>query len=135
MRSGAVFSCSIRVHPRSSTLKNALSHRREPKTKTAARGRPFRCAARAEDRARGGSLRLGGGGGGVARSDVLADTRGLALAIAQVVQLRARDLAAALDLHGLDRRAEALEHALDARAVRDLAHRERRMQTAALDRD
>src|SRR5690606_24070286 len=63
-------------------------------------------------------------------SDLFLDTSGLAAALAQVIELRATHVAATLHLDVRDGRAVRLEHALDAFAVRDLAHRERRVETA-----
>src|SRR5690606_39624317 len=68
-------------------------------------------------------------------SDLFLDTRGLSAALAQVVELRASHVTAALDLDLGDRRAVRLKHPLDALAVRDLAHGERRVQAAIALRD
>src|SRR5690606_9712858 len=62
--------------------------------------------------------------GGGRQSDLFLDASGAAAALAQVVQLGSAHGAAALDLDALDQRAVGLEHALNALAVRDLAHRE-----------
>src|SRR5438477_5251017 len=66
------------------------------------------------------------------RSDLLVDARGLAGQIAQVVELGAPYRTAPLHADFADRGTVGLEHALHALAVRDLAHRERRIQTAIL---
>src|SRR5882724_4672871 len=63
-------------------------------------------------------------------SDFFLDPRSLARKIAQVVELRAADIAPTLDGDVADRRAVCLEHALDALAVRDLAHGECRVESA-----
>src|ERR1700734_3057483 len=68
-------------------------------------------------------------------SELLFDPRGLARQVAQVVQLRATHAATTLDRDLADRRAVGLEHALDAFAVRDLTHGERRVQSATADGD
>src|ERR1700722_5421839 len=68
-------------------------------------------------------------------SELLFDPRGLARQVAQVVQLRATHAATTLDRDLADRRAVGLEHALDALAVRDLAHGERRVQSTVADGD
>src|SRR6202521_1615783 len=68
-------------------------------------------------------------------SDLFLDPRGLAGQIAQVVELGAAHVAAALDGDLADGRAVGLEHALDALAVRDLAHRERGVESAVAARD
>src|SRR4249919_2673395 len=81
-----------------------------PQTQTAA------CAAVANRTARKSTGRTGG--------QVFLDARLLALQFAQVVQLSGADVAATLDGHRVDDRAMGLEHALDAEAVRDLAHGE-----------
>src|SRR5690606_29756479 len=81
-----------------------------------------------------GGSRGGGGLGarlGVA-GQVFLDARLLALEATQVVQLAGADATAALDLDRLDRRAVGLEHALDAVAVRDLAHGERGVEAGVL---
>src|SRR5690606_6884190 len=82
-------------------------------------------------------LGLGSGLGtrlGVA-GQVFLDARLLALQAAQVVQLAGADLAAALDLDRVDGRAVALEHALHAEAVGNLADRERGVQAGVLPAD
>jgi hypothetical protein len=56
-------------------------------------------------------------------------------AAAQVIELRAADLALAHDLHGIDQRAVDREHALHAFAIGDLAHREALVDAFALARD
>src|ERR1700704_5586645 len=68
-------------------------------------------------------------------SDLFLDPRGLAGQIAQVVELGAAHAAATLDGDLADGRAVGLEHALDALAVRDLAHRERGVESAVAARD
>src|SRR5688500_206454 len=69
------------------------------------------------------------------RAEIFLDAGSLAFQATQVVQLRAAHLAATLQHHRLDRRAVRLEHALDAGAVRDLAHGEGRVQARVLARD
>src|SRR2546421_3857134 len=64
------------------------------------------------------------------RSGALADARRLARACAQVVELRAAHIALALHLDRGDERRVGLESALDAFARGDLAHDERRVETA-----
>src|SRR6185295_2805034 len=64
------------------------------------------------------------------RSDLLFDARGLASEFAEIEELGPSDVAAALHLDRMDRRAVGLEHALDAFAVRHLAHRECRIEAA-----
>ena len=66
---------------------------------------------------------------------VFADARCLAFEITQVIQLGATHRTATLDLHRVDARAVGLEDALDAGAVRDLAHGERRVEASIGDRD
>src|ERR1700738_15571 len=68
-------------------------------------------------------------------SDLFLDPRVLAGQIAQVVELGAAHAAAALDRDLADGRAVGLEHALDPLAVRDLAHRERGVESAVAARD
>src|SRR5258708_30434768 len=63
-------------------------------------------------------------------SDLFLDARGLAGEVAQVVELGAAHVAAALHGNLADRGAVGLEHALDALAVGDLAHREGGVQSA-----
>src|SRR5690606_6045217 len=75
-----------------------------------------------------GGVALGGVPGG--SGQVLADAGGLAFQTTQVIELGATDLATTLDLDRFDGRAVALEHALDAGAVRDLAHGEGGVQAA-----
>src|SRR5687768_12073376 len=65
----------------------------------------------------------------------LFDTRCLTSQIAQVVELRAADIAATLDRYSTNRRAVRLEHTLDALTVRNLAHGERRIESAVAARD
>src|SRR5262249_53017287 len=72
---------------------------------------------------------------GRVRAEVFLDARLLAFEAAQVIELRAAHLAVTLDDDRVDRRAVRLEHALDARAVRDLAHRECRVEARVLARD
>src|ERR1700733_13132654 len=67
--------------------------------------------------------------------DLLFDTRGLASQVAQVVQLGAPHTAAALDRDLGDARAVDRESALDALAVRNLAYRERGVETSIAARD
>src|ERR1700722_18720992 len=57
-------------------------------------------------------------------SDLLVDASGFARQFAQVVQLGATHIAAALHTDFADRGAESLENTLDTFAVRDLAHGE-----------
>src|SRR4029079_4482301 len=61
---------------------------------------------------------------------LLFDAGGFARPLAQVVELGAPDVAAALDLDRSDQRTVGLERALDALAARDLAHHEARVETA-----
>src|SRR6476619_3593471 len=61
--------------------------------------------------------------------------RGLALQVAQEVQLRAPHLRAAEDFDPVDRRRVQRENALDALAERDLPHGERRVGGAAVHAD
>src|SRR5215469_15614481 len=68
-------------------------------------------------------------------SDLLFDSRRLAGQVAQVVELGAAHAAAALHLNLADRGAVGLEHALDALAVGDLAHRERGVEPAVASGD
>src|SRR5690606_9185757 len=75
-------------------------------------------------RSRRGRARVDG------RADALADARGLAGALAQVVELGAAHLALALDLDRGDERRVGLERALHALARGDLAHDERRVEAA-----
>src|SRR6202021_4266338 len=65
-------------------------------------------------------------------SDFLVDARSFAGQITQVVQLGTPNRAAALHADFADRGAESLEHALHSLAVRNLAHRERRIEAAVL---
>src|SRR6185295_2170713 len=67
--------------------------------------------------------------------ELFLDPRRLARAAAQVVQLRAAHVAAALDLDRCDQRAVGLERALDTLAARDLANDEARVQAAIALRD
>src|SRR5690606_540534 len=76
-------------------------------------------------------LVLGARGGG----QILLDARLAAFQATQVVQLAGAHGAAALDLDRFDRSAVALEHALHAEAVGDLAHGERGVQAGVLARD
>src|SRR4051794_15471627 len=96
-----------------------------PQTKTAAVGQPFSICNRETSGVRFGL------GLGVA-CEVFLDARLLALEAAQVVQLAGADRATTLDGHRVDDRAVGLEHALDAVAVRDLAHGERGIDAAVL---
>src|SRR5947209_4313800 len=66
---------------------------------------------------------------------LLGDARRLAAAAAQVIELRTAHLAAAHDLDRVDERRVEREHALDAFAVGNLAHREALVQAAARARD
>src|SRR5438552_8622505 len=81
----------------------------------------------------GGSLRR------LARAAValllLGDARTLAAQTAQVIELGAAHLAAAHDLDRVDHRRIEREHALDALAIGDLAHREALVDAAAGARD
>src|SRR5262245_41656496 len=61
--------------------------------------------------------------------------RGLALQVAQVVQLRPADFGRSRDFHLLDRRRVERKDALDALSERHLAHRERRARAAAVQAD
>src|SRR5215472_2158478 len=70
-----------------------------------------------------------------ANSDLLLDARRLACEVAQVIKLGAAHAAAALHHDVADRGAVGLESALDALAVRDLAHRERGVEPAVAARD
>src|SRR5487761_446541 len=63
-------------------------------------------------------------------SDLLFDPRRLARQVAQVIELGAADVAAALDGDVADRGAVGLEHALHALAVRYLADREGGVEAA-----
>ena len=65
-------------------------------------------------------------------AEIFLDARRLAFEVAQVVQLRAAHLAAPLHGHRVDRRTVRLEYALDAGAMRNLAHGERRIQAGIL---
>src|SRR5690606_12871940 len=108
-----------------------LPHRRK---RSNANGRLSAAVAGAPgwlDSAGGLLLGLGLGDGG----QVFLDAGSLAFQATQVVQLAGADLAAALDLDRVDDRAEGLEHALDAVAVRDLAHGERGVQAGVLGGD
>ena len=67
----------------------------------------------------------------VAALSALGDAGRLAAAVAQVIELRAADGAAADDLDGIDHRRIEREHALDALAVGDLADREALVEAAA----
>src|SRR5271156_848424 len=71
----------------------------------------------------------------IQRSDLLVDAGGLARQFAQVVQLGAAHIAAALHADFADRGAESLEHALDTLAVGNLAHGEGGIEAAVLLRD
>src|SRR5690606_34333522 len=102
-------------------------------TKTATRRWPF------AHRCRAGLFGCGFGGGGLrggarlgVAGEVLLDARLLAFQAAQVVQLAGADGATALDLDRVDGRAVRLEHALDAVAVRNLAHGERGVEAGVL---
>src|SRR3984957_20768766 len=68
-------------------------------------------------------------------SDLLVDAGGLARQFAQVVQLGAAHVAAALHADFADRGAESLEHAFHTLAVGNLAHGEGRIEAAVLLRD
>src|SRR5690606_29126270 len=81
---------------------------------------------------RGGGGGFGGGLGLGVAGQVFLDARLAALEATQVVQLAGADRAAALHLDRVDRGAVALEHALHAVAVRDLAHGERGVQAGVL---
>src|ERR1700743_3787887 len=65
-------------------------------------------------------------------SDFLVDAGCLARQFAQVVQLGAAHVAAALHADFADRRAESLKHALHTFAVGNFAHGERRIEAAVL---
>src|SRR5690606_6307313 len=84
---------------------------------------------------RGGGFGCRGSPGLGVAGQVFLDARLAALEATQVVQLAGADLAAALHLDRVDRGAVALEHALDAVAVRDLAHGERDVQAGVLPGD
>src|SRR3546814_16868531 len=82
----------------------------------------------------GSSLGCGLGGGarlGVA-GKVFLDARLLAFQATQVIQLAGADRATALDLDRIDGGAVRLEDALDAIAVRDLAHGEGGVEAGVL---
>src|SRR5207245_9112833 len=66
---------------------------------------------------------------------LLGDARLLAAQTAQVIELGAAHLAAAHDLDRVDHRRIEREHALDALAIGDLAHREALVDAAAGARD
>src|SRR5579871_5448888 len=68
-------------------------------------------------------------------AQVFLDAGRFAFQPTQVVELGTAHFAAALDRDGIDRRAVRLEHALHARAVRDLAHGESRVEAGILLRD
>src|SRR5690349_8790605 len=72
---------------------------------------------------------------GRVRAEIFLDARLLAFEAAQVIKLRAAHFSVALDDDGIDGRAVRLEHALDAGAVRNLAHRERGVEAGVLARD
>src|SRR5690606_10408972 len=101
-------------------------------TQTAALGRPSRiaCCASLLGGSSGGGGRLGLGLG--VAGQVFLDARLAAFQATQVVQLARAHCTAALDLHRVDGRAVGLEHALDAVAVRDLAHGERGVEAGVL---
>src|SRR5690606_7983275 len=88
--------------------------------------RPF---ARASSGARGAA------GAGRLAGQLFLDARGLARAVAQVVQLGTAHVAAALHLDVRDQRRIELERPLDTLARRDLADYERRVQAAVATRD
>src|SRR4051812_32934679 len=69
-------------------------------------------------------------GGGQLAGQLFLDTRRLAAALTQIVQLGAADVAAALDFDAGDQGAVGLERALHAFAAGDLAHREAAVQAA-----
>src|SRR5690606_21990761 len=76
---------------------------------------------------------LRAGGAAAPGSDLFFDPRRLARQLAQVIELRAAYVAAALHLDAAGRGAVGLEHALAALAMADLAHGERGVQaTVAL---
>src|SRR5690606_357306 len=100
-------------------------------TETATRRWPFAHRCSWELLGGGGRSCRGGTRLGVA-GEVLLDARLLAFQAAQVVQLAGADGAAALDLDRVDGRAVRLEHALDAVAVRDLAHGEGGVEAGVL---
>src|SRR5690606_12093322 len=100
-------------------------------TKTATRRWPFAQRCSRELLGGGGRGCRGGTRLGVA-GEVFLDARLLAFQAAQVVQLAGADGAAALDLDRVDGRAVRLEHALDAVAVRDLAHGEGGVEAGVL---
>src|SRR5262249_58440098 len=83
------------------------------------------------------SLRGVGRGLGLARLTILllGDTGGLAAPAAQVIELGAPHLAAAHDLDRVDHGRLQREHALDAFAVGNLAHREVLVEPAARPAD
>jgi len=72
---------------------------------------------------------------GRALGQIFGDARLLAFQTTQVVQLGAAHFAATLHGNGIDRRAMRLEDALDAGAVRNLAHGECGVETRVLLRD
>src|SRR5262249_18473742 len=75
------------------------------------------------------------GAAGGSTLDLFFDAGGLARQIAQVVQLGAAHVAAALHLDVLDRGTVQLEHAFHALAVTDLAHGDRGVEAAVAARD
>ena len=101
-----------------------LSGSKDWLTPVAAKGRPAPTAAGLPDRcAAGCPARL-------PSSQLFFDAGRLARALAQVVELGAPHVAAALDLDRGDQRAVGLERALDAFAARDLANDEARVEAA-----
>ncbi len=73
--------------------------------------------------------------GGSSGSQVFLDAGSLAFQATQVVQLAGADLTTTLHFDRVDDGAVGLEHALDAVAVRDLAHGERGVQAGVLGGD
>src|SRR5690606_15856682 len=86
---------------------------------------------------RSGLCLLGRGAGRGLAGQLLLDSRGLAGAAAQVVELGPAHVAATLDVDRVDQRRVELERPLDALARRDLADDERGIQpaVAAADHD
>src|ERR1700744_3003427 len=76
-----------------------------------------------------------GGGRDFVVAYALGDAGGFAAAAAQVIELRAADLALAHDRHRIHQRREDREHALHAFAVRDFAHGEALVEAGALAGD
>src|SRR5688572_27982195 len=88
------------------------------------------CPASPPDRGEGRRALRAAAAIGFAAAGALADARGLARALAQVIQLGAAHVALSLHFDRRDQRRIRLERALDAFARRDLAHDERGAQPA-----